>query len=199
MPRSKLDQGTYDRLWGKTSGQNYQSRCSSFANLACDYWIDDYRSFCKRRVPKIYEIDLGFYYLFDTSAGARGEQEERVVVVYGFSKIQKQKRDSSYMRGFPSPNSKADFALDKGHFAAHGQGGDEQGINLFPQERRTNRGWEGGGKNFRAMERELAANMGTFFWSRPIYSDGSYFPQFLEYGLVRMQTEELLVEQFQNS
>lgn len=89
--------------------------------------------------------------------------------------------------------------FDKGHFIAHSIGGYVTGIeaNVFIQRRDLNRGWSAEGKIFRSMEKYCAQNPATFCFSRPIYSDGTARPAYVEFGLVRT-TGELWVECFDN-
>ncbi len=70
---------------------------------------------------------------------------------------------------------------DKRHFIAHYSRGSID-INLFPQRRDINRGWSAEGKRYRVMEKFVAANPGTFVFSRPIYKDFSCCPNEIEYG-----------------
>jgi hypothetical protein len=67
---------------------------------------------------------------------------------------------------------------------AHAAGGGLD-INLFHQDARLNRGWSPEGQRYRAMEKYCAGHEGTFFFSRPIYSDTSARPSELEFGILR--------------
>lgn len=73
--------------------------------------------------------------------------------------------------------------MDIGHFIAHAVGGLPD-INTFPQNRFLNRGWSMEGKKYRQMERYVAAHPGIFFFSRPVYSDESWIPRYLEMGIL---------------
>ena len=75
---------------------------------------------------------------------------------------------------------------DKGHFIAHSIGGAVDGIemNVFVQRRDLNRGWSKEGKIFRVMETYCFMNPNTFCFNRPIYSDKTSKPSYLEYGLL---------------
>ena len=86
--------------------------------------------------------------------------------------------------------------VDKGHFIAHTLGGSSN-MNIFPQVRELNRGWSEEGKKYREMERYAAQNPGMMVFSRPIYSDGTMWPRFLEFGLLKPDGE-LWVEVFDN-
>ena len=70
-------------------------------------------------------------------------------------------------------------------------------VNVFLQERNLNRGWSPQGKVYRQMERYCAEQPGTFCFSRPIYTDGSSIPRWLEFGLLRTD-RTLWVEVFDN-
>ncbi|MEN9985571.1 MAG: hypothetical protein RI925_1073 [Pseudomonadota bacterium] len=124
------------------------------------------------------------YFMFDLVA-------ERVVLAYAISKPSLTRRDASRIRGFPNVNASVKrvmgenaFLADKGHFVGHASGGPLD-INLFPQRRELNRGWSEEGKRYRAMERYVAENTGTFFYSLPIYDDDSWVPAKLEFAILK--------------
>lgn len=134
---------------------------------------------------QIYEVVLPpAVFLFDCIA-------DRVMLAYGLSTAPLMKRDASRIRGFPNVNASVKsalgaqaFVVDKGHLLGHASGG-QLDINLFPQRRELNRGWSLEGKLYRQMEAYVAANLGTFFYHRPIYDDASWIPARLEYGVLR--------------
>jgi hypothetical protein len=78
------------------------------------------------------------------------------------------------------------FALDVGHLIAHAAAGPPD-INFFPQRRDLNRGWSsaGDGRAYRALERYVANNPGTAYFSRLLYdSSETGLPHFIEMGLI---------------
>ena len=114
---------------------------------------------------------------------------ERVVLACALSQPAVAVRDVRRIRGFPGVNAlvkhvlgPAAFIADKGHFLGHVSGG-QLDINLFPQRRELNRGWSEEGKVFRAMEKQVAANPGTFFFHQPRYDDDSPIPATLRFGV----------------
>ncbi len=152
-------------------------------DVRIDQWCEDYdEEYAEANLSEI-NLDLAVF-IFDQSL-------ERVILAYALSVEQLMKRDSSSMRGFPDVNvsvrknlgDKA-FTADRGHFLGHASGGILD-INLFPQRRELNRGWSLEGKRFRKMERYVAEHIGTFFYHRPIYSDETWIPYSLEYGVLR--------------
>lgn len=127
--------------------------------------------------------------------------EDRIVVVYGFSKKSKVKRNdkdiSSRMNGYlRGAWNWTDKKTDKGHFIGHSLGGNLD-ANLFPQRADINRGHSERGIIYRKMEQYCADNEGTFCFSRPIYCDFSDRPFVLEYGVLK-QDGTLWVESFDN-
>ena len=158
-------------------------------------WCDEYgKGFPEAELSEI-NLDLGVF-IFDHSA-------ERVVLAYALSFVQSKKRDASRMKGFPNPNVSVRkvagddaFFADKGHFLGHASGGILD-INLFPQRRELNRGWSEEGKKFREMERHVAEKPDTFFYHRPIYDDDSWIPKYLEYGVLKGDSE-WWIESFAN-
>jgi len=87
-------------------------------------------------------------------------------------------------------------ARDDGHFMARSIGGGLD-LNLYSQDRLLNRGWSAQGKIYRRMEKYCREQQGTFCFSRPIYSDGSNVPRWLEFGVLKSD-ETLWVELFDN-
>jgi len=150
--------------------------------------------------------DHGFEYLFDLSSPLSKQggvqrsatPDDRVVVVYGRSQGSKGKRDASRMRGFLGGGLKIDEkgSMDKGHFVGHGLGGGLD-VNLFPQKTDVNRYWSESGKVYGKMERYCRDHLDTFFFSRPIYSDETWVPSALEYGIL-LEADDLWVERFPN-
>ena len=84
---------------------------------------------------------------------------------------------------------------DRGHFVSLRQGG-VYDINLFPQRADVNQG-RGKWRVYRDMERECVNRPGTFCFSRPLYSDLTWVPAELEYGVVHAP-EHLAVRRFPN-
>lgn len=127
--------------------------------------------------------------------------EDRIVVVYGFSKKSKVKRNdkeiSSRYKGYlKGAWNWTDTETDRGHFMGHSLGGNLD-ANLFPQRADINRGHSERGKIYSKMEQYCANNEGTFCFSRPIYCDFSTRPFVLEYGVLK-QDGTLWVESFDN-
>ena len=153
-------------------------------------WSESYRS----RVPGslLLEFDDVATFLFDQASGA---QADRTISARGLSRPGRRQRDASYQRGYPSPKGRAERPLDKGHMVAHLAGGEFR-PNIFPQDRALNRGWSAEGKRYRALEREIAATPGAFFFCCLLYADDSDFPAAVELGLLR--PSGLHVERFRN-
>jgi hypothetical protein len=115
--------------------------------------------------------------------------EGRVVAAFGISKTNMLPRNTYRMRTYLGSTQKvySHFGndYDKGHFMANATGGPLE-INLFPQKRAINRGWSEDGKLYRAMEKFVAGNPGTFVFSRPVYKDFSLRPVGLEFGYLSL-------------
>lgn len=150
------------------------------------------------RGGEILEIHTqGFTYLFDFSVQER-KREDRVLCVWGLSKPSTGPRDSSRMSGFLGGGLEiGGRRFDKGHLASHGQGGFEDGLNLFPQSPGVNRGHKAADPRYRAMERWCADHPGTFFFSRLLYEDETWVPREIEYGILHSVTR-LEVRRFAN-
>ena len=157
-------------------------------------WAAAYRS----RIPQSFLLEFdsdGARFLFDLASSVGAAQADRTVAAWGRSRPAPRPRDVSYQRGYPSPRGRAIRRLDKGHMVAHAAGG-TFGPNMFPQNRDLNRGWSADGRRYRALEREIAATPGTFFFCCLLYADDSDFPAAIDLGVLR--PSGLHVERFRN-
>lgn len=171
-------------------------------------WRDAYVA-TGQRPTELFLVDRGeFEFLFDdyVALERRGvvpsqpRAESRVVFVHGCSVPTKSRRDDYRLRGWVGA-TEATFGKrwDKGHFIANSIGGSVVGseLNVFVQRRDLNRGWSEEGKRFRAMETYCFQHPGTYCFARPIYTDGTAQPTFLEFGVLRREGE-LWVDCFDN-
>lgn len=172
-------------------------------------WRESYLAMTPRQTD-ICRFRLGsFEYVYDDYATleAKGAvpydpvAEARLVAVFGRSTPHKRTRDDYRLRGWVGPTETCfGSGWDKGHFIAHSFGGavGRTEVNVFVQRRDLNRGWSREGKLFRAMERYCTLNPGTFCFNRPLYTDGSAKPAFIEFGVFTIN-QELWVECFGNN
>jgi hypothetical protein len=120
--------------------------------------------------------DRSISFLFDCAL-------ERAVLIHGISApAAPNGRDNSYHRGFvPMPPG-----YDKGHAAAHGQGGFEGGPNYFPQLRNVNQRRSDLGNLWREIEDYVRRHAGMFFFVRLIYArpNRGWIPDEVEYGVL---------------
>jgi hypothetical protein len=165
----------------------------ALGNWLARAWADDYRS--QVEASLLLEFNDVATFLFDQASEAGASQADRTIAARGFSRPGRRPRDAAYQRGYPSPQGRAERPLDKGHMVAHGAGG-EFGPNIFPQDSALNRGWSAEGKRYRALEREIAATTGRFFFCCLMYADDSDFPAAVDLGLLR--PGGLHVERFRN-
>jgi hypothetical protein len=123
--------------------------------------------------------------------------EDRVVAVLGTSGRAAQERETLGIRDWAeSGNELIGTERDRGHLMAHCIGGGLD-FNVFSQKRHLNRGWSSQGKIYRQMETYCCAQPGTFCFSRPIYTDSSRVPRWLEFGVLRTD-QTLWLEAFDN-
>jgi hypothetical protein len=122
----------------------------------------------------------------------------RVVFVCGRSAAGTADRDQKRMRQFLGAfkNQPEYIGYDKGHFIAHCNDG-QIDQNLYPQLRELNRGLSEQGKLFRSMERYLQRNAGVFYFVRPIYSDLTWIPDQIDFGIYTKE-RGLLLNRFEN-
>ena len=122
----------------------------------------------------------------------------RVVFVYGKSaqsaSVRNNKRMSQFFGAFK--NQPEYVGYDKGHFIAHSNDG-QIDQNLYPQLKELNRGLSPQGKLFRSMERYLQKNEGLFYFVRPIYSDLTWIPDKIDFGIFTKE-RGLILNRFDN-
>lgn len=149
----------------------------------------------------IVEIRVGsLAYRVDRLATPPGEGDDRLVVVYGFSRPMGASREVGRVSGLSGGGlvDAVQGLIGAGHFASHSRGGpmDIEPVPQPPEASRDRReGWSARGVSFRSMEQWCAENPHTFFFARPIYLEDSVTPPALEYGVLRSATE-LWVERF---
>ena len=171
-------------------------------------WRDAYMEMTTHPVNIVRWHYGSFEYVFDDYASLelRGavphtaDVEARLVGVLGCSNPKECSRDDYRLKGWLGPTEKIfGSGWDKGHYIAHTIGGAVDGIeaNVFIQRRDLNRGWSETGKRFREMEKYCVSNPGTFCFSRPIYSDQTARPTFVEFGVLK-ENRELWLECFDN-
>jgi len=166
-------------------------------------WATSYDHMAKGPTNILEVKDSGYTYLFDFASSpglgsASGILDDRVVASWGLSHAPSGARDSARMKGFIGASSELGDNTDKGHFMNHGSGGGLD-INLFPQRRDLNqrRKTNPASYIYFDMEKYTRENPGTFYFSRPIYTDSSWRPAWIEYGLIR-DNGTLWVEWFDN-
>lgn len=163
-----------------------------------DEWCATYYSMsghnpCAMRVP-----DQEFTFLYDQASANANDVDDRLVAAHGRSATSMHKRDKNRQRGFLGGRidvpGKGKF--DKGHALSHAMGGGLD-VNLFPQRPELNLGRSEAGRVYRRIERYGSDHPGTFVFSRLIYTDNSWVPSSLEYGVL-MPDGKLWVEWFEN-
>ena len=180
------------------------------------YWLEQLPFYCRdeyltstlRPTETLRFRHGSFEYVLDhyTALEHRGEvpysawEEDRSIVALGRSAPSKRRRDDGRLRGWIGPTQKTfGTGWDKGHYIAHSLGGAVDGVeaNVFVQRRDFNRGWSPAGRRYREMEEYCAKVANTFCFSRPLYSDGSSRPTFVDFGLITTEGQ-LWVERFDN-
>jgi len=122
----------------------------------------------------------------------------RVVFVYGRSAPGTKERDGKRMGQFLGAfkNQPEYVGYDKGHYIAHCNDG-QIDQNLYPQLKELNRGISPQGKLFRSMERYLQRYEGLFYFVRPLYSDLTWIPHQIDFGIFTKE-KGLLLNRFDN-
>lgn len=131
-------------------------------------------------------------YLFD---GSGNPQADRTVLAVAHPEPPTAERDAGYQRGYPLPDNLGGRPVDRGHFVPYSSGG-LFGPNLFVQDRALNRGWSSDGRDYRQLERAAVTDTATTLFVRPLYTDDSDIPEFLDLGVV--VGSDLKVQRFRN-
>lgn len=188
----------YYRILADVPKGDYEKSVTFLKEKISALYVDEYSNqFPNSQILK-FDVN-GYTYLFDLNEERENnKKEDRVVAVYGRSSYTDEQRDHSRMKGFIGPFTKIkgyeDF--DKGHFISHKINGSLD-QNLYPQLRELNRGWSKQGKLFRSMERYCEQNPDVFLFTRPIYEDLSWIPDFIDYGIFTKEFG-LLLNRFDN-
>lgn len=163
-----------------------------FSELLAELAAGEYRQACPS--AELVEFEHGSAtYLFDC---AGSPQAKRTVLAVAHPEPPAAERDANYQRGYPLAVRVAGRPLDRGHFIPH-SGSGLFGPNLFPQDRALNRGWSVDGRRYRALEEAAVRGApDSLFFARPLYSDESDFPEFIELGTVI--GSRLEVQRFRN-
>lgn len=199
----------YKKLLIEVNQLSYEEVVIHLMESLPSFWVETYKK-DSNRLTDICIISNGTYeFIYDDTDSliVRGIVPEdsknaaRIVAVFGKSSPKKKKRDDCRLRGWVGPTEKiyGGKNWDKGHFIAHSIGGavDQMELNVFKQKRKFNRGWSSEGKLYRKMEEYCFKNPGIFCYNRPLYTNQSDKPSFLEFGLLK-QNKELWVELFNN-
>ncbi|NQT77763.1 MAG: hypothetical protein HQ565_08615 [Bacteroidetes bacterium] len=190
----------YYQIFSSIPEGDYEKSIQFLKENISNLFLEDY--YAQFPNSEILEFNVnGYSYLFDLhieTGSNKTEKDDRVVAVYGRISHANAKRDSNRMKGFIGPFTKLakykDF--DKGHFVSHKiNGGLDQ--NLYPQLKELNRGWSKQGKLFRSLERYCEQNPDAFLFTRPIYADLSWIPEFIDYGIFTKEFG-LLLNRFNN-
>lgn len=166
-------------------------------------FVDKYDVVCNRRV-RFYEtpndsFNTIFHAAFEENFDLYDNEfiEDRVIVIYGYSKEQEvNRKKTAYYLSNHMIEKWTDKETDRGHFIAHSIGG-ELNSNIYPQSRSFNQNKTEKGKLYRRMEDYARKHKGTYCFSRPVYFDFSTRPYLLEYGVLK-KDNTLWVERFVN-
>lgn len=198
----------HKKLLNEVNQLSYEEVVVHLIRTLPSIWIEAYKKDCNHLTDICIITHGTFEFIYDDvdSLKVKGivpedsKNASRIVAILGKSLPMKKNRDDYRLRGWVGPTEKIyGRNWDKGHFIAHSIGGavDQMELNVFKQKRELNRGWSLEGKLYRKMEEYCFRNSGTFCFNRPIYTDQSDKPSFLEFGILK-PNKELWVELFNN-
>jgi hypothetical protein len=194
----------YYKLFGDLPTGDYEA-CVAFLEkeLRYDLTAAYEGEFADADVRHFNDTERRLYTLFfDCTQDWEGDdiygRAARVVFVFGRSAPGVAPRPHKRMRQFLGAFKEQPeyVGYDKGHFIAHCNDG-QVDQNLYPQLRELNRGLSAQGKLFRSMERYLQQNEGVFYFVRPLYSDLTWIPDQIDFGIFTKE-KGLLLNRFDN-
>lgn len=183
----------YEKIIQQHSVESLQALHKIFEKEISDVWIKDYILQTNNFYGEITtQRFYNFTFLFDYTGNPLNDgidacaiPDSRVVGVFGITEeriFSENRKHMSRLRGITKHYQYYGGIYERGHFIAHMAGG-QIDINLFPQRRDVNRGWNGMWR-YREMEIYVSKNPGLLVFSRPIYHDFSCRPYFFEFGFI---------------
>jgi len=194
----------YYKLFGELPNENYEN-CVAFLGKELRFELTAVyeNEFKDAEVRHFNDNERRLYTLFfDCTQDYESEdiyaRAARMVFVYGRSSPAVAKRKQHRMQQFLGAfkDQPEYVGYDKGHFIAHCNDG-QVDQNLYPQLRELNRGLSPQGKLFRSMERYIQQNEGVFYFVRPLYSDLTWIPDQIDFGIFTKE-KGLLLNRFNN-
>lgn len=190
----------YYKIFSSIPEDDYENAIDFLEKKLSSLFVNDY--YAQYPSSEIVEFNVnGYMYLFAINIGTENnldENDDKVVAVYGRVSKTDDKRDRNRMKSFIGQFTKLkkckDF--DKGHFVAHKINGSLD-QNLYPQLRELNRGWSQQGRLFRSFERYCEQNPDIFLFTRPLYTNNTWIPTFIDYGVFTKEFG-LLLNRFDN-
>jgi hypothetical protein len=201
----------YENIMSTRDGRTGEILIAWLWNELVNVFRDSYLEMTPRKTEIVRITQGAFEYLYDDYSSLETQglvpyhptMEARIVAAMGRSTPREPKRDDGRLRNWSGNTLQPGYGSgwDRGHFIAYSMGGVVDGfeLNVFVQRRSLNRGWKThpAGRRYRNMERYCAASNGTFCFSRPIYDDETSKPTFIEFGILKPDSE-LWTECFDN-
>jgi hypothetical protein len=208
MPHIPAPLADYASLLTDVDGCPVEEVIAYMAEQLPFVWRDTYLAMMTRPTNIVRFQRDAFTYIYDDYASVESSgavpydavMEARLIAAYGCSAPKKGSTDEARRKGWIGPSKKMfGPGWDKGHFIANSIGGavDQSEVNVFVQRSELNQGRSIAGRRYREMEKYCAANPATFCFSRPIYSDQTARPAFIEFGVLKNDAT-LWVECFDN-
>lgn len=188
----------YYKIFALINEKDYLKSIEFLKRNLNDFFVNEY--LLQYPNYEIVKFDVnGYTHLFAINNERQNTQyDDRIVAIYGTVTNSDGIRDNLRLKSFIGPFTKIENykGYDKGHFVAHKINGSLD-QNIYPQLKELNRGWSKQGKLFRFLERYCQENPNTFMFTRPIYSNGTWIPAFLDYGVFTKEFG-LLLNRFDN-
>ena len=183
----------YDALLNPRPSYDYEELIEHLLESLPPLWQKAYRKMAQSPTSIHRFSQNGFEFLFDRASElhARGivsaerAVEDRIIVAYGRSTAVTGRKDNGTKRNLlGSAAARFGDNTERPYLPGEFLGG-ELDISLYPQYRNLDHERSADSRVYRAMKKYCSEHLGTFCFSRLIYTSRSWRPAAVEHGLLR--------------
>lgn len=188
----------YFRIFSETPDADYETSANYLRKELSYYLTEAYEAaFDDAEVRHFNDNNNRNYTIYfdctDDGSLDPASRAARVVFILARSASAASKLNHYRLRKFLGPFKETPelAGYDKGHFIAHCNDG-QLDQNIYPQLKELNRGLSVQGKLFRSMERYCQQNPGVFYFVRPVYTDLTWIPDQIDFGILTREGGALI-------
>ena len=196
----------YDALVSPSSSLSYDELVQHLLEVLPPLWQKSYRKMAQSPTSIHHFTHRGYEFLFDRASElhARGvipgerAVEDRIIVAYGRSTAStKRNGNGTKMSLLGSAAARFGEGSERSYLPGGVLGGTFD-ISLYPQYRNLDDERSSDSRVYRAMKKYCSEHLGTFCFSRLIYTSRSWRPTAIEHGLLRTDST-FWVRKFKNA